>query len=114
MQKISIMEKLNPVLRNQIEDELLSTVGRKYRNETFWIIFLGLITVGGTIAWVMQLRNGLGVTAMNDYVSWGLYISLLFSVKVCNLSQNNVVMPLVPLSSCVEICVCHCAQFNLF
>ena len=78
MQKINIMEKLNPVIANQIEDELLGTVGRRYRNETFWIIFLGLITVGGTVAWIMQLRKGLGVTAMNDYVSWGLYISLLF------------------------------------
>lgn len=72
------MEKLNPDIQNQIEYELLGTVGRRYRNETFWIIFLGLITAGGTIAWIIQLRKGLGVTAMNDYVSWGLYISLLF------------------------------------
>lgn len=72
------MEKLNPEIRNQIEYELLTTVGRRYRQETFWLIFLVLICVGGTVAWIMQLRNGLGVTAMRDYVSWGLYISLLF------------------------------------
>lgn len=72
------MEKLNPEIRNQIENELLTTVGRRYRQETFWVIFLALICVGGTVAWIIQLRKGLGVTAMRDYVSWGLYISLLF------------------------------------
>ncbi len=60
------------------QDELLSTVGRRYRNETFWIIFLAIICAGGTVAWIFQLRDGLGVTAMRDYASWGLYISLLF------------------------------------
>lgn len=72
------MELVHHDINNQVERELLSTVGRRYRQETFWIIFLGAITVGGTVAWIMQLRKGLGVTAMNDYVSWGLYISLLF------------------------------------
>jgi len=72
------MEKLNPEIRNKIEDELLGTVARRYRQETFWVIFLGLICVSGTVAWIIQLRKGLGVTAMRDYVSWGLYISLLF------------------------------------
>lgn len=72
------MERLNPEIRNQIENELLTTVGRRYRQETFWVILLALICVGGTVAWIIQLRKGLGVTAMRDYVSWGLYISLLF------------------------------------
>ncbi|MFX8696305.1 hypothetical protein ABTM58_19625, partial [Acinetobacter baumannii] len=57
---------------------LLGTVGRRYRQETFWVPFLALICIGGTVAWIIQLRKGLGVTAMRDYVSWGLYISLLF------------------------------------
>jgi molybdopterin-containing oxidoreductase family membrane subunit len=72
------MEKLNPEIRNQIENELLKTVGRRYRQETFWVPFLALVCAGGTVAWIIQLRTGLGVTAMRDYVSWGLYISLLF------------------------------------
>lgn len=72
------MEKLNPEIKNKIENELLATVGRRYRQEIFWVIFLGLVCVGGTVAWMMQLRKGLGVTAMRDYVSWGVYISLLF------------------------------------
>ena len=72
------MAKLNQHIKNQIEDELLSTVGRRYRNETFWVIFLAVICAGGTVAWIIQLKDGLGVTAMRDYASWGLYISLLF------------------------------------
>lgn len=72
------MEIVHEHIITQVEEELLSTVGRPYKRETFWIIFLGLITVGGTISWIIQLKNGLGVTAMRDYVSWGLYIALLF------------------------------------
>lgn len=72
------MEKLQQDIKNSIRQELLSTVGRRYRRETFWILFLAFICVGGTIAWIIQLQKGLGVTAMRDYASWGLYISLLF------------------------------------
>jgi len=72
------MSQLQPAVKRQIENELLSTVGRRYRQETFWVIFLALICAGGTVAWIIQLKKGLGVTAMRDYVSWGLYISLLF------------------------------------
>ncbi|MHA4807878.1 NrfD/PsrC family molybdoenzyme membrane anchor subunit [Flavitalea flava] len=72
------MEKLDLNIKSQIQDELLGTVGRRYRQETFWVIFLALVCAGGTIAWIIQLRKGLGVTAMRDYVSWGLYIALLF------------------------------------
>lgn len=64
--------------RHQIEAELLSTVGRKYKRETLVIAVLSLIVIAGTIAWIIQLRYGLVVTAMRDYVSWGIYISLLF------------------------------------
>ncbi|OQP60152.1 hypothetical protein A3860_34290 [Niastella vici] len=72
------MDKLHQEIKNSIQRELLSTVGRRYRRETFWVLFLAMICVGGTIAWIIQLRKGLGVTAMRDYASWGLYISLLF------------------------------------
>lgn len=64
--------------RHQIETELLSTVGRRYKKETLVITVLSLIAVAGIIAWIIQLRYGLVVTAMRDYVSWGIYISLLF------------------------------------
>lgn len=72
------MEHIDVNVKNAIQEELLSTVGKRYRQETFWVIFLATICVGGTVAWIIQLKKGLGVTAMRDYASWGLYISLLF------------------------------------
>ena len=72
------MQIHNHDIKEKVENELLATVGHRYRQETFWVPFLALICVGGTVAWIIQLRKGLGVTAMRDYVSWGLYISLLF------------------------------------
>ena len=35
-------------------------------------VLLALLAVG---AWIYQLANGLGVTGMNNVVSWGLYIT---------------------------------------
>ena len=40
-----------------------------------WLVFLFLIMSIGFVAYCIQLRDGLEVTNMNDYVSWGLYIS---------------------------------------
>ncbi len=40
-----------------------------------WVIFLMLVAAWGLGVYIYQLRNGLGVTAMRNYVSWGLYIS---------------------------------------
>ena len=46
--------------------------GRSYH---LWMASLSLIILAGAYAYFVQLRNGLGVTGMNDHVSWGLYIS---------------------------------------
>ncbi len=40
-----------------------------------WLAFLFSVAGWGLYAYVHQLRGGLGVTAMRNYVSWGLYIS---------------------------------------
>jgi molybdopterin-containing oxidoreductase family membrane subunit len=40
-----------------------------------WVTVLILILFLGLIAYYRQLRFGLSVTAMRDYVSWGIYIS---------------------------------------
>ena len=40
-----------------------------------WIACLLLVAAWGLFAYFHQLHNGLGVTAMRNYVSWGLYIS---------------------------------------
>jgi Ni/Fe-hydrogenase subunit HybB-like protein len=40
-----------------------------------WTILLGIIILNGLVSYYFQLRNGLSVTAMSNYVSWGIYIS---------------------------------------
>ncbi|HUF66403.1 MAG TPA: NrfD/PsrC family molybdoenzyme membrane anchor subunit [Gemmatimonadaceae bacterium] len=49
-----------------------TTGGRRYH---LWMGTLTLIMLVGAYAYSVQLRYGLGVTGMNDHVSWGLYIS---------------------------------------
>ncbi len=46
--------------------------GRRYH---VWMSILTLIMLSGAYGYFVQLRDGLGVTGMNDHVSWGLYIS---------------------------------------
>ena len=46
--------------------------GRRYH---VWMGTLTIIMLVGAFAYSVQLRYGLGVTGMNDHVSWGLYIS---------------------------------------
>lgn len=43
-----------------------------------WMVWMGILLaliMAGTVAYVMQLRNGLAVTGLNDNVTWGVYIS---------------------------------------
>lgn len=40
-----------------------------------WMIFLTAVFLVGANAWAVQVRDGMGVTALNDHVSWGLYIA---------------------------------------
>lgn len=43
----------------------------------FWpiLVFLGIIVLGGAVAFLEQLHYGLGVTGLNQRVSWGFYIA---------------------------------------
>jgi Ni/Fe-hydrogenase subunit HybB-like protein len=47
------------------------------RNKSFlaWMTFLTLALIICLYAYSLQLRRGLGVTGMGDYVSWGMYIA---------------------------------------
>ena len=45
------------------------------RNYYIWIAFLGFWILLGLGAYVIQLKDGLIVTAMRDQVSWGFYLS---------------------------------------
>lgn len=48
-----------------------------------WVLLLALGMVMYVFAYFIQLRDGLGTTAMRDYVSWGIYISnFVFFVAV--------------------------------
>ena len=49
-----------------------TTGGRQYH---VWMGVLTAIMLVGGYCYAIQLREGLGVTGMNDHVSWGLYIS---------------------------------------
>lgn len=52
--------------------ESATTGGRRYH---VWMGSLTLVMLVGAGSYAIQLRDGLGVTGMNDHVSWGLYIS---------------------------------------
>ncbi len=45
------------------------------RSGKIWVGVLVFICFVGLIAYIRQIKYGLGVTAMRDYVSWGIYIS---------------------------------------
>lgn len=65
-------------LKQEIEDvrELCLKPTRKWGKSTLiWLGFLLMVMGWGLYCYIHQLRGGLGVTAMRDYVSWGLYIS---------------------------------------
>lgn len=67
------MENTSTTLREKIQHDLLpqkfGTAG------TLWVVLLVLVCLLGLIAYYRQLKFGLGVTAMRDYASWGIYIS---------------------------------------
>ncbi len=48
---------------------------KNHKGFIIWIFFLAMIILNGLVAYYGQLKTGLGVTSMSDYVSWGLYIS---------------------------------------
>ncbi len=67
-------QELNKEIAILQEDCLRPT--RKWNSSTLiWLGFLSVVAAWGLGVYIYQLRNGLGVTAMRNYVSWGLYIS---------------------------------------
>ncbi len=68
---------------NEIVSDLINPVrDEKFRNK-LWTRLLVIIIVVGLMAYIYQLFTGLGVTAMRDYSSWGMYIShFVFLVAV--------------------------------
>lgn len=68
---------------DQIREDLIRPLHRNSFWNQVWIRFLIVLIILGTVAYGHQLVTGLGVTAMRDYSSWGLYIaSFVFWVAV--------------------------------
>ncbi len=59
----------------QVEPDLLATLEPLGRPGRRWIALLLAVCAAALIAWVYQLRFGLEVTAMRNYVSWGVYMT---------------------------------------
>ena len=67
------MEKLQKFSPEKITNDLLP---QKFgRRGMIWTSILVVISCIGAFAYIKQLREGLVVTNMGDYVSWGIYIS---------------------------------------
>jgi molybdopterin-containing oxidoreductase family membrane subunit len=66
---------VEPVDRRAVEEDLLATLEPLGLRGRVWIAaLLGVCTLA-LAAWVVQLVYGLRVTAMRNYVSWGLYMT---------------------------------------
>jgi Ni/Fe-hydrogenase subunit HybB-like protein len=63
----------NAIISEQIKNDLLP---QKFgKRGLIWTLVLVLFCLIGAFAYYRQLRHGLVVTSMRDYVSWGIYIS---------------------------------------
>lgn len=68
---------------NQILGDLIAPVKKVSFASKLWDKLLILIIIWGTFNYIHQLQDGLGVTAMRDYSSWGTYIAtFVFLVAV--------------------------------
>ncbi len=74
MSKETLNRDESKALLRKIEDDLIRPLTH-HKGFQLWMLFLGLTIVIFCYAYFIQLRDGLGVTAMRDYVSWGAYIS---------------------------------------
>jgi Ni/Fe-hydrogenase subunit HybB-like protein len=67
------METRTPLTSDHITQDLLP---RQFgKRGMIWIAILVVFCIVGAVAYVQQLRKGLVVTNLRDYVSWGIYIS---------------------------------------
>lgn len=61
--------------RQEMRDAVLRPLRHTGTLSKIWISLLLIIILFGCYAYYIQLRDGLKVTALRDYASWGLYIS---------------------------------------
>jgi Ni/Fe-hydrogenase subunit HybB-like protein len=71
--------KLNP----GIAEDLIRPLNLKNKSFLLWIGLLMLLLLICLYAYTLQLKTGLGITGLRDFVSWGAYISnFVFFVAV--------------------------------
>lgn len=106
---------------SNLEEDLLRHINFKGRTFRIWVVFLLLIISVGIYAYSRQLRFGLSVTAMRDYVSWGVYISnFVFFVAVSligslmssilRLLKFHWAIPLTRISEIIAVSAIICAS----
>ena len=70
-------------LLNKITVDLTRSIVKKDELTRFWFFILIMFAGVGVWGWTIQIKTGLGVTGMRDYVSWGMYIAnFVFFVAV--------------------------------
>ena len=80
IETVSIAEDESQLIQEYSDDLLPKKFTKSGKILT---IVLVIVCLAGLFAYIRQLRFGLGVTAMRDYVSWGIYISnFVFFVAV--------------------------------
>src|SRR5690348_13617599 len=62
-------------LREEMREDVLRPVRKTGKLGKLWIGLLLAVCAWGCVAYFIQLRDGLKITAMRDYASWGVYIS---------------------------------------
>lgn len=82
MNKIESPEESRKEL-DKIVSDLSRSMVKKDELTRFWFFILIMFAGVGLWGWIIQVKNGLGVTGMGDYVSWGLYVAnFVFFVAV--------------------------------
>lgn len=74
MEKIKSPEESRKLL-DKITFDLTRSIVKRDELTNFWFFILIMFALVGLWGWGIQIRDGLGVTGMRDYVSWGMYIA---------------------------------------
>ncbi len=70
-------------LLDKITFDLTRSIVKKDEWTRMWFFILIMFAIVGLWGWIIQIKTGLGVTGMRDYVSWGMYIAnFVFFVAV--------------------------------
>jgi Ni/Fe-hydrogenase subunit HybB-like protein len=60
---------------SKLEEDLLRPITQTSRNFYITVAILLAVIAVGVVAWIIQIRQGLGVTGLNRPIYWGFYIT---------------------------------------